>query len=65
VRAPPALAATLKVIVPLPVPLAFVIVSHEGARLEADQAQPARVVIWKLPEPPLAGKLCGLGDVTE
>jgi hypothetical protein len=46
----PVLAATVKVAVPLPVPLALVVI-HEGAVLVAVQAQPLCVATDTLPDP--------------
>jgi hypothetical protein len=55
-RAPATLTATLKVTIPLPVPLAPDVTVTHGALLLAVHAQVAPVVTVTVPEPPSAGK---------
>src|SRR5687767_13162619 len=55
VLAAPAFAATLNVMVALPLPLAPVLMVTQGTRLLAVQAQFAGVVIVRAPEPPDEG----------
>ena len=54
----PTLAPTLKLTMPLAVPLPDVTVSQLGSLLAATQLQPGWVVKPKLPVPPPAAKFC-------
>ena len=60
VRGGPAFGCTVKAIAPLPVPLLLVRVI-QGTLLDADQVQPAAVVILKLPLPPATGMVALVG----
>lgn len=62
-RLAPVFAATVKLTVPLPLPLLPALIVIQLSLLVAVHVQPAVVVIFELPLPPAAVKVCVVGAI--